>query len=478
MQRTVISLLLLVAVAAADDLAPRLRAALVKLQVTSQSYDSAEPWKKRPVRTIQGRGVVIQPGVILTRAANVRDQRMIEISVANSARLYPARLKHVDPRIGLALVEITDPELANQLQPLEIGAPVKLDDEFSIWQLGGDNLLERFTARVVSANAAATRLNLRLKTTCSDKGNGQVALRDGKLVGLMTGTVRSRQEGTILSVETLRHYLDDFADGTYNGCPGAGLWVEPLLRDDLRAFYRLAPDQHGIAISRTMPGRTGDGVLRAGDVLLEVDGFDLDDEGKFIHPVHGRLDASYLFQGRRYAGDRVKAKILRKGKVEEVSFELKSFPAAEMRVPDRPPGGRPQFLMVGGLVILELNGSQSISRSPGGVILRRYKERALWDPPSKRKRIVFVDHVLQDPANKGFERMRYATIAKVNGQTVADIATIAKALEFPVGGFHVFEFEGVESDFVIPADKRAATDQRIAKNYKVTRARYLVGDPE
>jgi len=478
MKRTALSLLLLAALVFADDLAPRLRGALVKLQVTSQSYNATEPWKKLPVRTIQGRGVVIRPGVILTPAKNVRDQRMIEISVANSARLFPARLKHVDPRIGLALVEITDPELAKRLQPLEVGAPVKLDDEFSIWQLGRDNLLERYTARVVSANASTTRLNLRLKTTCSDSGNGQVALRDGKLVGLVTGTVRNRQEGTILSVETLRHYLDDFSDGTYNGCPGPGLWVEPLLRDDLRTFYGLAPDQHGIAISRTMPGRTGDGVLRAGDVLLAVDGFDLDDEGKFIHPVHGRLNASYLFQGRRYAGDQVKAKILRKGKVEEVSFELKSFPAAEMRVPDRPPGGRPQFLVVGGLVILELNGSQSISHSPGGVILRRYKERALWDPPGVRKRIVFVDHILQDPANKGFERMRYATISKVNGKAVADIAAIAKALEFPVGGFHVFEFEGVQSDFVIPAKERAATDRRIASNYKVTRTRYLVGDPE
>lgn len=478
MRRALLALLACTAFAAANDLEPQLRAALVRVHVTSQSYDLTEPWKKRPVRARAGRGVMIAPGIVLTPSSLVRDALTVEVAVANSARRYAARLKHADHRLGLAQIEITDDDLKGRMAPLPLGDPIRLDDECDLYQLGNDNIVERYTARVQSASASDTTLRLRLKTTLSDAGNGQVAVKNGKVVGLVIGTVRSRQEGTILPVETLRKYLDDFADDTYHGCPSPGLWVQSLLRDDLRAYYGLKPGQHGLAVTRVMPGRTGDGVIRAGDVLLEVAGYDIDDEGKFVHEVHGRLNASYLFQGLKYAGETIQAKILRGGEVMDVEFELKSWPVTEMQVPTRAPGGRPQFIVVGGLVILELTGAVSISRSEGGVILRRYKERALWEPDPDRRRIVFVDHVLQDKSNKGFERLRHATIETVNGVRIQEIADVAKALEKPLDGFHVFHFEGVASDFVIPAAERDEIDDRVAKTYKVTRTRYLHGDEE
>jgi hypothetical protein len=402
----------------------------------------------------------------------------VEVAVADSARRYSARVRHLDHRVGLAKVEVTDEEMRARLEPLPLGDPVRLDDEFDIYQLGDDNLVERYTARVASVVAGDTALALRVKTTCSDGGDGQVALRGGRIVGLLVATVASRQEGTVLALETVRKYLEDFADGKYDGCPSPGLWVQALLRDDLRAYYGLGPDQHGLAISRLMPGRTGDGVLREGDVILRMDGYDLDDEGRFVHEVHGRLDAGYLFQGRRYAGERVQAKVLRAGEVLDVEFELKQWPAEAALVPAKPPGGRPQFLVAAGLVLLELTGEVAVMRSEGGVILRRYKERDLWDPPTERRRVVFVDHILQDRANKGFEELRHAAVETVNGRRVLDLADVAKALSEPQGDFHVFQFEGVQSDFVVPVAELAEVDARIAATYKVTRGRYLAGDPE
>jgi S1-C subfamily serine protease len=469
--------LLLPSLAWAQDLAPKLRAALVRIDVSAQAWDLTAPWDKKPVQARTGQGVVVEPATVLTLARLVADARLVEVSVANSARRYPARVKHVDERLGLALVEITDEELRGAVAPLEVGEPVKLDDEFDLYQLGEDNFLQRFTARVVSAAADGPRLQLRLNTTLTGSGDGQAAVKDGRLAGIVSATGKA-QEGTLVSVETLRRYLDDFKDGVYQGPPGPGLWVRPLLRDDLRAYHGLAPDQHGLAIARVMPGRTGDGALKENDVLLAVDGYALDDEGKFTHEVHGRLDASFLFQGRRYAGERARARVLRAGKVEEVEFELRPPVLAETLVPDRS-AGRPEFLMVGGLVILELTRELNTGRrSAGGVVLRRYADRAGWDPPGDRKRIVFVNHVLADLANKGFEELSQAVIESVNGMRIREIADVAKALETPQRGFQVFHFEGVEADFAIPAEKLAEINDRIAKNYKVSRTRYLEGDPE
>jgi len=469
--------LLLPPLAAAED-AAKLRASLVEVDVSAQPWDPSSPWQKRPVQSRSGQGVVVEPGVVLTLARLVDDAQLVEVSVANSARRYPARVKHVDLGLGLALVEITDEELRKELVPMPIGEPAKLDDEFDIYQLGGDNMLQRYTGRVVSASASGPRLLLRLNTTIPGNGEGQAAVRDAKLLGIILSTGRG-QEGTLVSVETIRRYLADLADGVYNGPPGPGLWVQSLLRSDLRTYYGLGPDQHGVAITRVMPGRTGDGVLKENDVLLAVDGYDLDDQGRFTDEVHGRLDLDFLLEGRRAAGDKVHATILRDGKVQEVEFELKPQSAATTIVPDRSPSDRPEFVVVAGLVLLPLTRDLGISRrSPGAIVLRRYGERADWDPSPDRKQVVFVDHVLADVANKGFETMSYAVVESVNGRRIRELADVPKALESPQGGFHVFRFEGVESDFVIPAAKLDEINRHIARIYKVSRLRYLDGDPK
>jgi S1-C subfamily serine protease len=473
--RPLLLALLLPPLAAAEDPAA-LRAALVDVDVSAQAWDQGSPWQKQPVQSRSGQGVVVQPGVVLTLARLVTDAQLVEVSVANSARRYPARVKHMDLAAGLALLEVTDKGLRGQLAPMPVGQPAKLDDEFDLYQLGGDNMLQRYTGRVVSASAEGARLMLRLNTTLSSGGDGQAAVRDGKLLGLVWST--RGQEGTLLSVETIGRYLDDLADGSYSGPPGPGLWVQPLLRDDLRAYYGVAPEQHGMAITRIVPGRTGDGVLRVNDVLLSIDGYDLDDEGRFMHEVHGRLDSDYLLRGRRSAGDKVPARILRGGEVQQVELELRAQSARETLVPERYAAGRPQFLVVGGLVLLTLTRDQNLGRrAPGATVLRRYVDRDGWDPASDRKQVVYVDHVLADIANKGFETLSCVVVESVNGQRIRELADVAKALEAPQEGFHVFRFEGAESDFVIPAGKLQEIDLRIARTYKVSQLRYLSSDP-
>jgi S1-C subfamily serine protease len=451
-----------------------LRAGLVRLHVTTQFYDATSPWKVSGESTRGGRGVLIKPGVILTSSSNVQYQRMIEFSVANSARRYPAKLRHVDHRLGLALIDITDEEQKAALKPLPLGDPITLDAEVEIHQLGRDNMLEHFTGRVVRANAWSTNMTLTIKTNCSDRGDGQVVLVDGKIVGLVTSTWSSRQEGTVFSLESIRHYLDDFADDAYNGVPGPGPWTQALLRADLRTYYGLADDQHGLAITRVPASRTGAGVLQVDDVLLSIDGHDIDDEGKFVHPTHGRLNAGYLLQGRRYVGDRISATVLRDGKVVDVELELKGQSKGEKRIPDDIED-RPQYVVTAGLVILELTSRSPIGRSSGGVLLRRYRDREGWDEPSERKRVIYVDRVMQDPVNKGFEGLQHAPIKTINGKPIGMLGDVLEALKTPDGDFHVFRFEGVTADYVVPASELETVDKRVLDTYKVPVQQFIKG---
>ncbi len=454
---------------AEDDLAPKLRAALVKVHVTSQAWDVDSPWNKQNPRRGSQRGVVVRPGLVLTPASMLANQVMIEVSEANSARRYPASLAHIDYGANLALVKIEDEGLALRMKHLDLCDPVTIDDEFEIWQLGDSDLLERATGRVQKVYASGVRLEMTIKTTLGDNGDGQVALRNGRLAGLVLGTRSARQEGTILSVETIEHFLTDFGTGSYRGFGAGGTWTHELLREDLRAYFGVPESVHGVGVSRVIPGHTGDGALKERDVITEIKGHPLDDEGMFAHPKHGRLHHGYLLIGETHPGDSVPAKILRDGKILEVKIPVMGWPYDQQRVPSALYDLRPPYLVAGGLVILEL----SRQSGHGSAVLAQYQDRSFWDMPDGRKRIVFASRVLADAANKGLDQIASAAILSVNGVRITRIEDVAEALKTPVNGYHVFKFEGVVSDFVIKADDLEAIDKRIAERYRIAELRYL-----
>ncbi len=61
-------------------------------------------------------------------------------------------------------------------------------------------------------------------------------------------------------------------------------------------------------------------VLKARDIILKVDGFEVDIQGDYQDPDYGPLILENLATRRKWAGDEVKLEIVREGKVQEVSY--------------------------------------------------------------------------------------------------------------------------------------------------------------
>ena len=408
---------------AEDEMAPKLRAALVKVYVETQGWPISAPWQKGAPRSRVQRGVVVRPGLVLTPATGIANHIMIEVSEANSARRFPASLVRVNYGADLAVIKIEDPSLSERLKPLELHEPITIDDEFTVWQLGGSDLVERFTGHVQKVYTQTPRLMLNVKTTLADSGNGQPVIVDGKLAGLVNQTRASRQEAQVIAVETINHFLTDMEEGEYVGWPGRGLWTQNLLRDDLREFHLVPDDAHGVVVSRVIEGKTGSGGVVDGDVITHLSGFDLDDEGKYLDPVHGRLHMSNLLYCQPYAGDKLKAKILRQGKPLAVEIPVPAWPLPEQRVPANYYDRRPPYILVAGLVVLELSRYSQVGDSQ----LRQFQKTVWWDPPTARKRIVYASHVLPDPANKGLDAISRIAILTVNGIQHEHLITIKGA---------------------------------------------------
>lgn len=446
----------------------QLRKALVKVHITRQGWQRYKPWQKlNPVNTWQ-RGVMVRSGYVMTLAQGLADHVMIEVSVANSARRYPASLKHLDYGANLALVKIDDLDLAGTMEPIPVGEAMTIDGKFEAWQIGSSDLVERYTGHVQKVAPAGNQLRLTAKTNLSDSGNGQVVIQDDKLVGLVYRVQSSRQEATIIAQETIQHYLKDYDSGKYRGFGTGPLWYLQLLRDDFRAYFQVPEDVHGVAISRVIEDRTGHGALEAGDVIATLGGHALDDEGMFQHPMHGRLHFTYLLYGVPHAGEEVPAKIYRKGEPMDVKVPVRARPLAENRVPWALYDLRPKFMVVGGMIILELTRQHR-----GAFGIAEYQSRNDWDPPTDRKRIVFLSEVLPDKSNKGLDDLGGDAIATVNGVRITEIADVARALKAPVDGYHVFVFEGVNRPYVIKAAQLEEINRRVAETYRVTELQYL-----
>jgi len=456
-----------------DTLAPKLRAALVKVHVTRQSWDNDSPWNKNnPGRSSQ-RGFMVRPGLVLTPADGVADHLFVEVSVANSEVRYAASLHHVDYSAGLALVKIEDADLAERMEPLEVKGHLTIDDKLQIWGIGSTELLEGTTGRVQKVLPQHNRLTLIVKTDLADTGNGQVVTGDsGNVTGMVVSTRSSRQEGRVLAVETILHYLEDVDGEEYRGFPSGGLWLNKMLRDDLRDYYRVPEGESGVLVSRVVPGRTGHGAVAAGDVITHLAGHDIDDEGTFEHPIHGRLLHQFLLYGTPYAGDTVRARILRNGEPMEVDLPLRSWPLEKQRVPTAVRDRRPPYMVVGGLVILELTRRSRV----GTYELRQHIQRAGWEYPSERKRIIYASRVLADSSNKGLDDIVDRAILTVNGKTIGEMKDVVAALATPQDGYHVFTFEGIETNYVIKAADLEKIDERIAERYRIPELRYLPED--
>jgi len=195
---------------------------------------------------------------------------------------------------------------------------------------------------------------------------------------------------------------------------------------------------HGILVTRVGLKRVADEVLQAGDVILKIDGFKIDPEGKYNDPDYGRLHFSQLATRQAVAGQVLPMLIWRDGKRVEVDYEL---PAADFEsdlVPDAEFDETPEYLVAGGLLFQPLTGPLLASYGKNAPFLMRYYD--YQRPVEDRDSIVVLSGVMPDPYNRGYEDARNMILDSVNGKPIATLQDIIDAFEQVEGDFHVLKF--------------------------------------
>jgi hypothetical protein len=469
-------------VVAAPAVAPvagngHLRAGIVSVRVTGQDWNWREPWEKQAPWTRTVTGLVVPGRKILVASTAFGNHLLVEAQKLGSEERSVARVELVDQEGPLALIAVDDPAFWDGLAPLPLAerAPGEGDVAILRWQRSG--LLDAYpgTVRQVRSGrhglSQTSLLTLEIGSGTDGLGESEVVVAKGRVAGLVTG--RAGDAYAALAAPVLAQFLEGAAKGDFRGFARAGLAWQDLTNPALRESLGLAPGETGIRLTRVLAHGSAGGVLKPGDVVLELGGARLDPTGYYEHPLYGRMLFALLFSDGRRPGDTMPVKVLRDGRRLDLQLTLRAMRPEEDRVPAYVFGHGPDYVVLGGLVFEELTRpylgawGDWARRAPPRLLvaLDREPEEGGAEP----RRVVLLSSVLPDAANLGYQELRDLIVERVNGREVRCLADLREAFASPQGRFHVVDLLPGEptARLVLDAVEAEAARARLRDAYGV-----------
>ncbi len=455
---------------------------LVTLEITHNVYEFLQPWSKR---TEQHRktGVVVGPRQVLTTAEHLSDRTLVRLQKGGRGRWWTGQVEWIDFHANLALLTTSEASFWTDLRPATLTDAATTSGALQVarWREGKLETVKGEVNRVTVKRATLSFIDqLHLEMTCEIKepGWGEAVTAGKGLAGLVV----SHQNNvlTVLPSCFIRPILEARQRGEYRGLGYFAFVWQMAQSSALHHFLRQSGDPQGVVVAEVDPLDGNDGVLQPRDVLLQVDGFDIDMQGDYADPAYGKLLLENLATRRHWAGDQVRLKIWRDGAAKEVKYRLPKAEYPVELVPQAVYDSEPEYLIVGGLVLQPL--TEPYLRSWGPDWRRRVPFRLAYyeqeRPTAERRAVVILSMVLPDPFNIGYQDSRYLALRQINGKPIASLRDVQEALQHPRDGFHILQFERGESlqRIVLDAGEAEAATRRVMERYGIQEPMVVAGN--
>jgi S1-C subfamily serine protease len=475
-------LLALLAAAAAPGAgaAPGYEAQVVALRVTYQEFQEDRPWaKERPdVRT--GSAVAVAGPRLLTEAAMIRDATLIQVEKRNSAARFAARVAHVDHEIDLALLAVDDPAFFDDLVPARLASAVPTEGFVSSVRWN-NRQLEVSNSRVArievrkSPYGSVHHAFLLVTTDLTGGGWSEPVFLGERLIGLTAS--QSDKFASVIPAEVLARYLSEAVRPGYRGFASFAMTWQPNQDRALARYLGLTGPPRGVVVGEVPWGSSACGALEPRDVLLALEGREIDALGNYRHPHYGQIALEHLAVDGHRPGDVLRARVLRGGELREIALPLRRYPAGAPLVPWRRDEEPPPYLVAGGLVFRELDGRYLLSFGGDWRKKAPFRLVHLHDAEGQaqakgRRRIVILSRVLPAALNLGYHDLADLAVREINGRAIDSLAGVEEALQDPREGFHQVVFQPNEERAELVLDGRGfeAASARILEEYGVTAA--------
>lgn len=449
---------------------------IVKIYTTHQRYSYATPWQSPVQDQSSGSGCVIPGNLILTNAHVVADEVFVEVTGFNKSEMFEAEVVSIDHDCDLALLKVFDENFFEDLDPLQVGDGIQLRDEIFVYgyPMGGDDL--SITKGIVSriepleyAHSGHSLIAYQIDAAINPGNSGGPALKDNLIVGIVMQTIPSGDGlGYMIPSELITRFLNESEKETYVGIPDLGIKGQLLENKDLRRYLGMESHQSGFMVMSVAPQSSASQEIQSGDVILEINGLPIANNGSVLLENGKRVSAITVIQ-RGFIGENVHAKILRDKKELFVAVPLKASLGSHDLVPRTRYDQAPRYFISGGIVFQPLTQNYLMEWGRDwNYLADKYflKEFFYGEQSNKKKEVVFISQVLADKLTAGYQYTSDIAIEKVDGKNISSLEDVVKAIEGSKNEFIVIQcFDGKK--IVLDRQKASERHEEILRKYQI-----------
>lgn len=418
---------------AQDDI----RDLVVKIHAVHHTPDVLRPWTKNSPQQVKGSGVVIEGKRILTNAHVVRYASQIYVQPNQSAERISARVEAITPSMDLAILKLDDESFFDKRGTILFAEELpRVKDTVNVYgyPTGGSELsvTQGIVSRIEYTEYYYQTSGLRIQVDAAlNFGNsGGPAVSNGKLVGLVFSLIQNAQSiGYLIPVEEIQLFLNDIADGKYDGKPQLYDYLQTVENEALRQRLGLPAGVTGVMV--TEPYRQDPNYpLQEWDVITKIGNTPIDSEGKVAVRYDLRLSALYLVQKLAKDGY-VDITVFRDGKLTPMKLPVQLH--RDLVMPYLL-NGTPRYFILGPLVFsqatqdyVERTSAQRplpASQQNSPLVTRRY-DKPRFDG---EELVVVTSPMFPHRITKGYDDPERFVLSEVNGQRVKSLQHLVQLL--------------------------------------------------
>ena len=301
---------------------------VVKIFATVRYPNPYQPWTKDSPEDQTGSGVVIEGRRILTNAHVVDYASQVQIQANQAGDKISATVEAIAPGIDLAVLKLDDEKFFDTHPPLARAKtlPGIKDTVLTYGFPEGGNSLS-ITKGIVSRveftpyNFPVSGLRIQIDAAINPGNSGGPAAVGDRMIGLTFSRLNEAENiGYIIPSEEIELFLQDIADGHYDGKPAMYDELQTLENPALRAFLTLPPNVEGMVVHKPYKN---DPVypLKEWDVITKIGDTPVDDQGMIKLGDDLRVHFQYEIQHIATNGT-VSLTIVRAGKELKVNLPV------------------------------------------------------------------------------------------------------------------------------------------------------------
>jgi S1-C subfamily serine protease len=433
--------------------------------------------------SVTGSGAVIEGNRILTNAHVVSDLTFIQVRRYGDTQRYPARLLAISHQCDLALITVDDPSFFQGIDPLPTGDLPATNQEVLVYgfPMGGDTL--SITKGVVSriehqpyVHSSITLLAGQIDAAINPGNSGGPVIVDGKIVGVvMQGIPSSQNIGYMVPAPIIKHFFEDLSDEQLDGFPNLGVYMQYMENPDIREKYTMPVNITGVLVNQVIPGSSADGIIQPGDVILSIDDSPIANDGTVEFRAKERTNLAYIVQ-KHQIGDDLNLKILRNGKVQNLSVNLSSSYEKNWLIPYEQYETLPTYYIYGGLVFSPLSinlfniwGSSWFNNAPKELVALLANNI----PTVEGEQVIILLRVLPASVNDGYQNYAPWIVKKVNGKVVLNMKELVQAIESNESNSFIILENNSNQQIVLNREKVKQANPQILATYKIREDRSL-----